>query len=190
MAGGVVVIGVGGEDEEVRAGKRQCKGGVDRSAYDAYSQPRRRFEMELPARDETHQMQVVPIMHSSMNLDARTSSDASTSPVTDPRLSRSPNAEARVWSAPPKSTYSSKSIRNIESALQKTSRYPPIQVGPVAARSFAAIVIQQPICTKPARSVTRIACGTQSPPTDQAQCLPSRTPGSPSRCWGGQMPAC
>ena len=63
-----------------------------------------------------------------MNLDARTSSDASTSPVTDPRLSRSPNAEARVWSAPPKSAYSPKSIRNIESALQKTSRYPGLTV--------------------------------------------------------------
>ena len=78
------------------------------------------FEMELPSKDETHQMQVVPIMHSSMNLDARTGSDTSTPPATDPRLSRSPNEEARVWSAPPKSAYSSKSIKNIESALQKT----------------------------------------------------------------------
>ena len=35
--------------------------------------------------------------------------------------------------------------------------------------------------TELARSVARIACGTQSPPTDRAQCLLSRTPRSPSR---------
>ena len=79
------------------------------------------FEMELPAKDERDQMQIVPVIHStSMNLDARTDSDSSTPPATDPRLSRSPNEEARVWSVPPKSAYSSKSIKNIESALQKT----------------------------------------------------------------------
>ena len=66
------------------------------------------------------QMQIVPTTSTRMNLDARTGSDTSTPPATDPRLSRSPNDEARVWSAPPKSAYSSKSIKSVESTLQKT----------------------------------------------------------------------
>jgi hypothetical protein len=77
-------------------------------------------EVQLPAKDEGDQMQIVPTTSTSMNLDARMGSDASTPPATDPRLSRSPNEEARVWNAPPKSAYSSKSIKSVESTLQKT----------------------------------------------------------------------
>ena len=78
------------------------------------------LEMELPSKDESDQMRIVPIASTSMNLDTKTGSDTSTPPAPDLRLSRSSNEEARVWSAPPKSAYSSKSIKSVESTLQKT----------------------------------------------------------------------
>ena len=78
------------------------------------------LELQLAAKDENDQMQNVLTTSTGMNLDARTGSDASTPPATDPRLSRSLNEEARVWTAPPKSAYSSKSIKSVESTLQKT----------------------------------------------------------------------
>jgi hypothetical protein len=76
--------------------------------------------MQPPVENGHDQMQVVPTPSTSMNLDVKTASDPSTPPATDPRLSRSPTAEARVWSTAPKSAYSLKSIKAIESTLQKT----------------------------------------------------------------------
>ena len=103
--------------------KEKCKENANAKAVGPPAAPTpnpdNALEVQLPAEDESDQMQIVP-SSTSINHDAKMSSDACTPPATDPRLCRSSNEEARVWNAPPKSTYSSKSIKTIESTLQKT----------------------------------------------------------------------